>query len=120
MINPIVDISQCKAARIADFGLLIMAIIAFIIDDFILSNRIVPGDPDALAKCIKINVMLFGLAVVRYLIIFILDAAIALALYIILTPANKMLALHLAALNYLREVVSLKLPFSLPLVIVQI
>ena len=92
MTNRIVDISQQKAAIVVGIAMIISAILAFIVDDFILPNFIRPGDTAALANDIKANETLFHIAVVLYLIILALDAAIALALYIVLKPANKILA----------------------------
>jgi hypothetical protein len=99
MINFISEISPRNAARVAGFGLLIMAILAFIVDDFILSNLIAPRDPAELAYDIKASKMLFGIAVAGYLIILMLDTAIALALYVILNPSNKNLASLTAVLR---------------------
>ena len=92
MKNLITDISPRKAARIVGFAMLISFSLAFLVDDFILSNLIAPGDTTALANDIKANEMLFGIASALYLIILMFDASIALALYVILKPANKNLA----------------------------
>jgi len=88
----IANLSPRKAARIVGFAMLISFSLAFLVDDFILSNLIAPGDTAALANDIKANEMLFGIAAAGYLIILTFDAAIALALYVILKPANKNLA----------------------------
>jgi len=101
MTNRIVDISQQKAAIVVGIAMIISAILAFIVDDFILPNFIRPGDTAALANDIKANEMLFGIAVAVYLIILMCDVSIALGLYVILKPANKNLASLTAVLRVL-------------------
>ena len=101
MTNRFADISQRKAAIVVGIGLIISFFLAFFVDDFILSNLIAPGDTAALANDIKANEMLFSIAVAGYLIILACDAAIALALYVILKPANKSLASLTAVLRLL-------------------
>lgn len=101
MKNRITDISPRKAAIIAGFAFIITILIVTFIDDFVLSNFIVPGDTATLASDIEANGMLFGIAVTGYLIILALDAVIALAFYVILKPANKNLASLTAALRLL-------------------
>jgi hypothetical protein len=87
------DISPQKAARIVGIAFIISFFFAIFVGDFILPNFIVPGgDSAALANDIKTNEGLFNIAVVGYLIILALDAVIALALYIVLKPANRILA----------------------------
>ena len=81
--------------------MIISAILAFIVDDFILPNFIRPGDTAALAKDIKANEILFSTAAVVYLIILFCDVSIALGLYVIFTPVNKNLAMFIAVLRLL-------------------
>lgn len=100
MTNSIANISQRKAAIVVGIGLIISFILAFFVDDFILSNFIRPGDSATLASDIKANEMLFHIAVAVFLIILACDAAIALALYVILKPANKSLASLTAVLRF--------------------
>jgi len=86
------DISQQKAAIVIGIAIIISYFLAFFVDDFLLPNFIRPGDTAALARDIKANEMLFGIAVIGYLSILTCDAAIALGLYIIFKPVNKNLA----------------------------
>ena len=79
MKNPIANISQRKAAIVVGIALITSFLLAIVIDDFVLSNFIVPGDSAKLASDIMANEMQFGIAVAGYLIILTLDAAIALA-----------------------------------------
>jgi hypothetical protein len=92
MTNRIANISQRKAAIVVGTAFIISLFLAIIVGNFILPNFINPGDAAALANDIKANEMLFSIAVIVYLIILALDAVIALALYIVLKPANKILA----------------------------
>ena len=99
MTNRITDISQRKAARVAGFGILIMMIVsplAFLV----LSNLIVPGNAAATANNIKANEWLFRFAIALSLIVIICDVVVALALYVLIKPVNKDLAL-LATFLYL-------------------
>ena len=105
MTNHIANISKRTASIVVGISLIIMLFLAIFIDDFILPNFIRPGDTAALAKDIKANEMLFRIAVVVYLIILVLDAAIALALYVVLKTANKNLALLTATLRLLYTVI---------------
>jgi len=76
-------------------------IIVTIVDDFLLANFVIPGDTAALARDIEANGRLFGFAIVSYLIVLVLDSIIGLALYVVLKPANKNLALITSALRLL-------------------
>jgi len=92
MTNHNADISLSKSAIIAGIGLLIMTILAF--GSFpILQNLIVPGDATATANNIMTNELLFRIAVCGFLIVIILDVVVAWALYVLLKPVNKSLAL---------------------------
>ena len=92
MTNLIANISQRKAAMVVGISFITSLLLAIFVGNFILPNFINPGDTAALANDIKANERLFSIAVIVYLIILALDATIALALYIVLKPANKILA----------------------------
>lgn len=68
---------------------------------FILANFVVPGDTRELANDIEANENLFVFAVVGYLLVLVLDSIIGLALYIVLKPTNKNLALLTTVLRLL-------------------
>jgi len=93
------DISKGTAARVVGIALIIMVFLAFLVDELIFSHLIAPGDAAALVNEIKTNESLFGIGVAVYLIILTLDTGIALALYIVLKPSNKNLALLTALLR---------------------
>ena len=88
----VADMSPRKAATVFGVAIIAMFILAIVVDNIILANFIGPGDTSALAKDIEVDQMRFGLGVAGYLIILMLDLAIALALYVILKPASKGLA----------------------------
>ena len=101
MANLIADMSPRKAAVVVGIAILAMFVLAVAVDELVLPNFIGPGDTAALAGDIQANKARFGVAVVGYLIILLLDAAIAVALYVILKPANKVLASLTAAFRLL-------------------
>ena len=92
MKNCIVNMSSHKAAIIVGVAIIAMFFLAIVVDNFVLANLIGPGDTASLASGIEADQMRFGFAVAGYLIILMLDVAIALALYVILMPVSKILA----------------------------
>lgn len=101
MTNCVACISPRKAAVVFGVAIIAVFILAIVVDNFILSNFIGPGDTAALAKDLGANQTRFGLAVVGYLVILVLDVTIALALYVVLEPVSKILASLTAALRLL-------------------
>ena len=93
MKNFIVNLSTSKAAMVVGIAFITSIIIVTIVDDFLLANFVVPGDTVALAIDIESNGKLFGFAAVGYLLVLALDSIIGLALYVVLKPSNKNLAL---------------------------
>ena len=76
-------------------------VIVTIVDDFLLANFVVPGDTAALDRDIESSGNRFGFAVTGYLLVLALDSIIGLALYVVLKPFNKNLALLTATLRLL-------------------
>ncbi len=101
MKNFIAHLSPSKAAMVVGIAFITSVFIVTLVDDFLLANFIVPGDTEALASDIEANGSLFGFAVVGYLLVLGLDSIIGLALYAVLKPANKNLALLTAVLRLL-------------------
>jgi len=97
----IANLSTSKAAMVVGIAFITSIIIVTIVDDFLLANFVVPGDTAALARDIESNGKLFGFAVVGYLLVLVLDSIIGLALYVVLKPSNKNLALLTATLRLL-------------------
>ncbi len=93
MTNRIADLSLRKAARVAGFGLLIMAILGPFAEFFVLQRLIVPGDAATTANNIMANELLFRFGIVGWLIVLICDVVVAWALYVLLKPVNKSLSL---------------------------
>jgi len=101
MKNLISSISTSRAAMIVGISFIASVLIVSIVDDLLLANFVVPGDTAALSKDIEANSTIFGFAVVGYLLVLALDFIIGLALYVVLKPANKKLALFTAVLRLL-------------------
>lgn len=109
------ETSPRKAAIVVGIAILAMFVLAIVVDEFVLPNFIGPGDTAALAGDMEANEARFGVAVVGYLIILMLDAVIALALYVILKPANKVLASLTAVLRLLYAAILVISVFALAL-----
>ena len=101
MKNWIADLSPSKAAIVVGIAFITSVFIVSLVDDILLANFVVPGDTAALARDIAANGRLFGMAVVGYLLVLALDSIIGVALYVVLKPANKNLALLTAVLRLL-------------------
>ncbi|WP_165819318.1 DUF4386 domain-containing protein [Flagellimonas aquimarina] len=101
MKNFITNLSTSKAAMVVGIAFITSIFIVTLVDDFLLANFVVPGDTEALANYIEANGRLFGVAVVGYLVVLVLDSIIGLALYVVLKPTNKNLASLTAVLRLL-------------------
>ena len=97
--------SPGKAAMVVGIAFITSVFIVTLVDDFLLANFVVPGDTAALAHDIEANRGVFGLAVIGYLLVLSLDSIIGLALYVVLKPANKNLALLTSVLRLLYVVI---------------
>ncbi|MDH5232337.1 MAG: DUF4386 domain-containing protein [Gammaproteobacteria bacterium] len=93
--------STSNAALIVGIAFISSVIIVSIVDDILLSNFVIPGDTEALARDIEASEKLFGFAVVAYLLVLALDSIIGLALYVVLKSANRNRALITATLRLL-------------------
>lgn len=101
MRNLIANLSTSNAAMVVGIAFITSIIVVTIVDDFLLANFVVPGDTAALARDIESNRELFAFAVVGYLLVLALDSIIGLALYVVLNPSNKSLAIITAVLRLL-------------------
>ena len=101
MIKFITNLPTRKAAMVVGIAFITSIFIVTLVDDFLLANFVVPGDREALVKDIKANQSRFGFAVVGYFLVLVLDSIVALALYVVLKPANKNLASLTAVLRLL-------------------
>jgi hypothetical protein len=120
MKNFIANLSTSKAAMVVGIAFITSIIIVTIVDDFLLANFVVPGDTAALARDIESNGTLFGFAVAGYLVVLALDSIIGLALYVVLKPFNKNLALLTAALRLIYAVILVSGLFALVIHIVDV
>lgn len=93
MTNSITDTSQRKAARVAGFMFLFSLIVPFLNWTFVLSKLIVAENVIATAKNIMANEFQFRMGITIELIMSVGLIVLALALYIILKPVNRNLAL---------------------------
>ena len=100
----IVDTSQRKAVRVAGFMFLFSLIVPLLNWTFVLSKLIVVENVIATANNIMANELLFRIGITIELIMSVGLIVLALALYIILKPVNKNLAL-LALLWKLAEAI---------------
>ena len=100
-MNNLINLSIHKAAMTVGISFIISVIVVTLVDDFLLANFVVPGDTEVLANDIESNEGFFGFAVVGYLIVLVLDSIIGLALYVVLQPVSKNLALLTSGLRLL-------------------
>ena len=93
MTNHIDETSQGKAAKVAGFMFLFSLIVPSLNWAFVLSKFVVPEDAIATAKNIMANQFQFRIGITIELIMSVGLIVLALALYIILKPVNRNLAL---------------------------
>lgn len=93
MTKGVVEKSPLVYARLAGFGLLLMAILAIFANFFVIERLIIPEDAATTANNIISNELLFRGGIASFIIVLILDVLVAWALYILLKPVNKNLAL---------------------------
>ena len=97
--RPIADISLRKVALIAGIGLLLMALLAPFAKFGVLQTLVVPADAAATVENIIASEGLFRAAIAAFLIVIMLDVVVAWALYVLLSPVNRTLALLTAWLR---------------------
>jgi hypothetical protein len=84
---------QSKAARITGISWLIIIVAGIVAEFVIRMPLIVPGDAAATAGNITDSEWLFRISIVSDLIMLFFDVVVALALYVLLKPINRSLAL---------------------------
>ena len=92
LTNPTESTLQHKTARVAGF-LFLFILIAIILNSFVFSKLIVADNALATTDNILANTWLFRVGITNELILSVCAILLALALYIILKPVNKHLAL---------------------------
>ena len=95
----ITETPPSKAAPVAGIAFMVSAVIVVLIDDFLLPNFVVPGDAAILAADIESSTGRFAYAVTGFLLVLLLDMVIGLALYLVLAPSGKFLAMLMAFLR---------------------
>jgi hypothetical protein len=93
------DHRKRNAALVAAIGLLAMAILAPLAQFGVLATLIVPADPAATTSHIAASIGLFGAAIAAFLVVAILDVAVAWGMYVLLRPVNGRAALLVAGLR---------------------
>lgn len=88
-----IEISLRHSARIAGFGYLMIFIFSIIANFFIFEELIVSGDAKATTTNIIANQSLFRLGIASWIVVVMLDALVAWALYILLKPINESFSL---------------------------
>ncbi len=93
MTERLADISQQRAARIAGAGYLVIIAAGVVAEFVIRASLIVPGDAAATVGSIAASHGLFRLSIAADLVMLTADVVVALALYTVLRPVNRSLAL---------------------------
>ncbi|MFD4932548.1 DUF4386 domain-containing protein [Peribacillus butanolivorans] len=93
MTNHNNEASPLYYSRVAGFGLLLMAILAMFSNFSVFNGLIISDDAATTANNIITNEMLFRSGFISFVIVLILDVLLAWALYVLLKPVNKNLAM---------------------------
>ncbi|MBK5441793.1 MULTISPECIES: DUF4386 domain-containing protein [unclassified Peribacillus] len=93
MTNRNNEASPLYYSRVAGFGLLLMAILAIFSNFSVFNGLIISDDAATTANNIITNEMLFRSGFISFVIVLILDVLLAWALYVLLKPVNKNLAM---------------------------
>jgi hypothetical protein len=97
--RPTADISQRKVALIAGLGLLVIELLAPFAQFGVLQALVVPADATATVNNIIASEGLFRSGIAAFLIVIMQDVVVAWALYVLLRPVNRTLALLTAWLR---------------------
>lgn len=93
MTSPKVEITARQAARIAGYGYLVIFVLAIFANFFVRVRLIDQDDAAATAGNITDSETLFRVALVCFLVVFVLDVVIAWALYVFFRAVNSELSL---------------------------
>ncbi len=93
MKNSVGEVSSRQAAKIAGIGYLVIFVLAIFANFFVVSGLVVPGDAAATAARIAGSTGMFRSGLVSFAVVFIVDVAIAWALYILFRPVSRDLSL---------------------------
>ena len=106
MTDHTADLSPRRAAKVAGFGYLIIIITGLLAEFFVRSRLIVWSDAAATANNILTSGGLFRLGISSELVMLACDAVVAVALYALLRPVNKTLALLAASFRLIHTAIS--------------
>ena len=96
MTKIISDLSQRHASGIAGYGYLIIIISGIFAEFFMRSPLIVHGNAAAISANIMVSEGMFRIGIAADMVMLISDVVVALALYVLLRPVNRGLALMAA------------------------
>ncbi|TVR68887.1 MAG: DUF4386 domain-containing protein [Sphaerobacteraceae bacterium] len=99
MVDRISEASHHGYAKVAGLGLLLMAVLGLFGNFFVFESLITPGDAAETVSNLRSNEMLFRAGIAAFLLVAILDAIVAWALYVYFSPVNRNLALLAAWLR---------------------
>jgi hypothetical protein len=105
MTNRNSETSPLIYTRIAGFALLLMFLLAIFANFFVIKGLIIPGDAAATANNIIANELLFRSGILSFIFVLILDVLVTWALYVLLIPVNKNLALLAAWLRLVYTII---------------
>lgn len=91
VVGPATD--RVRAARIAGVGYVAIFALAIVANFLVVERLVVPGDAAATAANLADSLGLFRLGILAFLVVFVLDVIIAWALYVVLRPVQRDLAL---------------------------
>ncbi len=105
MTNHAIDPSQHKAAKVVGIAYLLAMATSIFAEEFVRAKLIDYDNAIATAQNIMANKMLFRVGILAELITYATDLALITALYVILSPVNRHLALFAAFLRIVAETV---------------
>jgi len=101
----IAELSPHSAARVAGYGYLIIILLGVFAEFIVRSSLVVPEDAASTTRNIQANELLFRIGICSYLVVAVLDAVVALALYVLLKPVNASLALLAAWFRLIHAII---------------
>lgn len=106
MTSGLVEKTPLFYARVAGFGLLLMAVLAIFANVFVFERLIIPGNAAATIANITADELLFRFGIVSFVIVLILDVIVAWSLYILLKRVNRNFALLAVVFRLFYTVIS--------------
>jgi hypothetical protein len=101
----IAGVSPHTAARVAGVGYLVIVLLGVFAEFIVRSGLVVPDDAASTTGNIQANELLFRVGISSYLVMAVVDAVVALALYVLLKPVNAPLALLAAWFRLIHAII---------------